>query len=606
MRPPVYTYVLAVGVLVALVTGISMVLAAPSSQPVFPDAFHGTLTIAGSPAAANTVVCGRIDGVDKGCLTTTASGQYGGSGAGDAKLVVGSDLADLNKTISFFVTPPGTVGGLATQTIVFESGTIKELNLSLTATPAAVATPGTGTGPGTDTDTDTDTVTDTGTGPAPGPSTTTVIVTGDPAEATVAAQVEASQEEVDLAIQGLGSLLADIELLADDAPIVQIVFGDSPDDLNPVLNVTLGSPLPEFVTELAEAGGLDPGGLGIRLDGFTVTGLEVNSFFFGQDVPDMVLGNLKVESTVGGDKVATLTLSDTVKIQGSPVLVLSVEGDVALLIEQPILKAEIPTVTIQNAAGGVTEATITIEAPVNADSVKGGASFTATVVADPANLQNLEGFTLVSGDTPLVGIKIETTIETTGPITMSLAINLSAYNTMLANGKVPSIRRITEVNGQLVETTLTPTVTIVDGKAVFTFTSPGFSSFILLSVDPESLIPATPTPTPAPTPLPAPTPTPVPPTPAPTLAPTPTATPLPTATAIPPTATPAPTPVPTATTAPISTPVPPETPAPVIDLPGDGLSTLAIIGIAVGVIALLAAAGSLYLWRTGRILRPQA
>ena len=422
----------------------------------------------------------------------------------------------------------------------------------------------------------------------------------------MAAQVEASQEEVDLAIQGLGSLLADIELLADDAPIVQIVFGDSPDDLNPVLNVTLGSPLPEFVTELAEAGGLDPGGLGIRLDGFTVTGLEVNSFFFGQDVPDMELGNLKVESTVGGDKVATLTLSDTVKIQGSPVLVLSVEGDVALVIEQPTLKAEIPTVTIQNAAGGVTEATITITAPVNADSVKGGASFTATVVADPANLQNLEGFTLVSGDTPLVGIKIETTIETTGPITMSLAINLSAYNTMLANGKVPSIRRITEVNGQLVETTLTPTVTIVDGKAVFTFTSPGFSSFILLSVDPESLIPATPTPTPAPTPLPAPTPTPVPPTPAPTLAPTPTATPLPTATAIPPTATPAPTPVPTATPAPISTPVPPETPAPVIDLPGDGLSTLAIIGIAVGVIALLAAAGTLYLWRTGRILRPQA
>ena len=418
----------------------------------------------------------------------------------------------------------------------------------------------------------------------------------------MAPQVEASQEEVDLAVQGLASLLADIELLAEDAPIVQIVFGDSPDDLNPVLNVALGSPLPEFVTELAEAGGLDPGGLGIRLDGFTVTGLEVNSFFFGQAVPDMVLGNLKVESTVGGDKVATVTLSDTVKIQGSPVLVLSVEGDVALVLEQPELKAELPSVTLQNAAGGVTEAKVTITAPVNADSVKGGASFTATVVADAANLQDLEGFTLVSGDTPLVGIKIETTIETTGPITMSLEINLSAYNTMLANGKVPSIRRITEVNGVQVETTLTPTVTIVDGKAVFTFTSPGFSSFILLSVDPESLIPATPTPTPAPTPLPAPTPTPVPPTPA----PTPTATPLPTATAIPPTATPAPTPLPTATPAPISTPVPPETPAPVIELPGDGLSILAIIGIAVGVIALLAAAGFLYLWRSGRILRPGA
>ena len=105
--------------------------------PPLPATFHGTLTVPGA-AAAGTVVCGRIDGVDKGCITTTETGQYGAAGGGRAKLVVQSDVADVGKTIEFFVTPPGTVGGLAVETSTFVPTLITKLDLSLLTRPADV------------------------------------------------------------------------------------------------------------------------------------------------------------------------------------------------------------------------------------------------------------------------------------------------------------------------------------------------------------------------------------------------------------------------------------------------------------------------------------
>ena len=78
-------------------SGVSQ--ARPNLQiPPLPSEFHGTLTIAGSPAATGTEVCGHIDGADKGCITTTQSGQYGGAGGGNPKLVVQSAAADIGKT----------------------------------------------------------------------------------------------------------------------------------------------------------------------------------------------------------------------------------------------------------------------------------------------------------------------------------------------------------------------------------------------------------------------------------------------------------------------------------------------------------------------------
>ena len=175
MRPLVYIPLLGAALLAVLATGVSLVLAGVSSQPVFPASFHGTLTIAGNLAAANTVVCGRIGGVDKGCLTTTASGQYGGLGGGVAKLTVSGDLADDGQTISFFVTPPGTVGGFATETVAFTPGDIQELNLSLSTVPVASSVTPTSTPDPTPTPT-----------PAPSPTSTPVAAGEDTGDVAVA------------------------------------------------------------------------------------------------------------------------------------------------------------------------------------------------------------------------------------------------------------------------------------------------------------------------------------------------------------------------------------------------------------------------------------
>ncbi len=138
---------LLLGVMALGVLGVVQAGPHPQTTPLLPASFHGTLTIAGSPAAVGTEVCGRIDGVDKGCITTTQSGQYGTAGGGQPKLVIQGDNLS-GKTIQFFVTPPGTVGGLASQTDVFSIGLITELGLTLATTPAPVATPTPTPGPG--------------------------------------------------------------------------------------------------------------------------------------------------------------------------------------------------------------------------------------------------------------------------------------------------------------------------------------------------------------------------------------------------------------------------------------------------------------------------
>jgi hypothetical protein len=104
-----------------------------------------------------------------------------------------------------------------------------------------------------------------------------------------------------------------------------------------------------------------------------------------------------------------------------------------------------------------------------------------------------------------------------------------------------------------------------------------FSVFAIGVVGPRPIPTAAATPTPGPTP-----------TPTATSAPTPTATSLP-----------SPTPAPVAT----ATPVPPEAPAVEAPAPGAAFPIAAIIGIVLGVIAVIAAASVLYLWRTGRIFQ---
>jgi len=105
----------------------------PTSIPGIPHAFYGTVTTGGSDAPVGTVVTAEVGEVQCGSITTTVAGQYGGSGAFDAKLLVSGDIAT-GAEIKFYVG-----GSEATETSNFSAGAVTELNL--TAAPSPDITP---------------------------------------------------------------------------------------------------------------------------------------------------------------------------------------------------------------------------------------------------------------------------------------------------------------------------------------------------------------------------------------------------------------------------------------------------------------------------------
>jgi len=107
---------------------------ASADTPTIPHAFYGTLTIGGSAAPVGTVVTAEVDEVECGSITTTVAGQYGGSGAFDARLCVSGDIAT-GATIKFYVG-----GNEAGETYAFNPGIVTELNLTVTDTTAPSVT----------------------------------------------------------------------------------------------------------------------------------------------------------------------------------------------------------------------------------------------------------------------------------------------------------------------------------------------------------------------------------------------------------------------------------------------------------------------------------
>jgi hypothetical protein len=96
-----------------------------ADAPPVPHAFYGALTVSGSPAAIGTEVTAKVGGVERGSITTTVAGQYGGSGAFDEKLVVSGDIEN-GAIISFFVNDTDTL-----QTYAFSAGAVTELDLTV-------------------------------------------------------------------------------------------------------------------------------------------------------------------------------------------------------------------------------------------------------------------------------------------------------------------------------------------------------------------------------------------------------------------------------------------------------------------------------------------
>jgi len=112
-------------------------LAAP---PQLPHIFYGNVTNNGNDVPANTVIIAKVGGVEKGRITVSMPGKFGGSGALDKKLLVQGNISN-GAVISFYIGD-----NVASQTASFNSGNIQQLNLTFTTTSSSGGNTGGGGG----------------------------------------------------------------------------------------------------------------------------------------------------------------------------------------------------------------------------------------------------------------------------------------------------------------------------------------------------------------------------------------------------------------------------------------------------------------------------
>lgn len=116
---------------VLLLILLAPALADDPTPPVLPHAFYGTITIDSAAAPVGTVIIATIDGVEKGRITTTVAGQYGGPTLDEGKLVVSGSASDEGKTVIF------TVAGQTAGTALWHSSGVTELPLAATSPPSS-------------------------------------------------------------------------------------------------------------------------------------------------------------------------------------------------------------------------------------------------------------------------------------------------------------------------------------------------------------------------------------------------------------------------------------------------------------------------------------
>ncbi|WP_128692844.1 hypothetical protein [Methanoculleus taiwanensis] len=127
--------------LVVVVISLGMALAGTvAAVPPLPAEYSGTVTINGDPAPAGTVIVGLIGGEERGRLTTTEEGAFGGESPFAVRLLVQAAETDEYLTVTFLVN-----GVPAGESVTFVPGSIQVVDLTVSAsslTVSAGATPG--------------------------------------------------------------------------------------------------------------------------------------------------------------------------------------------------------------------------------------------------------------------------------------------------------------------------------------------------------------------------------------------------------------------------------------------------------------------------------
>ena len=126
---------------IALIVALGCLLVLPGlavaqdGEPTLPHGFYGTVKVRTTATGTNvnapvgTVVSAKVDGVEKGRITVTTPGEYGGPSITEGKLLV-SDVAGQGSPIQFYINDVCLADVPAGGWPGFDSGAIDELNLT--------------------------------------------------------------------------------------------------------------------------------------------------------------------------------------------------------------------------------------------------------------------------------------------------------------------------------------------------------------------------------------------------------------------------------------------------------------------------------------------
>ena len=94
------------------------------SSPEFPHLFYGTSKINGADTSTGTVIIAKVNGVEKGRITSTEIGRYGGPSINQNKLLVQGNIEE-GAEIEFYIS-----GVKANEVHSFKSGDVTEKDLT--------------------------------------------------------------------------------------------------------------------------------------------------------------------------------------------------------------------------------------------------------------------------------------------------------------------------------------------------------------------------------------------------------------------------------------------------------------------------------------------
>ncbi|MCL9817444.1 carboxypeptidase regulatory-like domain-containing protein [Natronocalculus amylovorans] len=125
-----FTVLIAIAMLLSVVAvgGVGSVVAQEDSPEPIPASYYGQATIGGEPVPEGTVITAEVNGEERGSITVTEDGAFGGPAVGDDKLVVNASDDEAGEEVTFLVA--GEEVETDPDSVTWESGAVEEITLA--------------------------------------------------------------------------------------------------------------------------------------------------------------------------------------------------------------------------------------------------------------------------------------------------------------------------------------------------------------------------------------------------------------------------------------------------------------------------------------------